>query len=114
MLHFAFEAAQATSILAAVFRMNCRSVPVIVAARLSFSLYLVHIFVQELYWAYRGTPSIGWIKGMSLPEMATIFIPASILIAWMLSLLVEYPFIRMYRKVGQTDAMPIPKSAQTA
>ncbi|TXD58855.1 acyltransferase [Ralstonia sp. TCR112] len=102
------------AILAAVYRMNCRSLPVIIIARLSFSLYLVHIFVQEVYWAYRDAPLLAWIKGMPLPGMAVMLIPFSSVLAWLLSFLVEYPFVRTYRKPLLKNKEAVGKSAQIA
>lgn len=94
-------------ILASVYRMNCSLMIIVILARLSFSLYLVHIFVQELYLAYREEPALGWIKGMSLAEIAVMFIPLSGALAWLLSFLVEYPFVRIYRKPTHIDARHI-------
>jgi peptidoglycan/LPS O-acetylase OafA/YrhL len=72
---------------------------IIVGARLSYGLYLLHIFVLEVSSPYGGT---GWLLALmtatSFQTRAVIVLMGCVVLSYLLSLLVEYPFIRMYHR----------------
>jgi peptidoglycan/LPS O-acetylase OafA/YrhL len=72
---------------------------IVVGARLSYGLYLLHIFVLEVASPSGGS---GWLLKLmaatSFQTQATIVLIGCVALSYLLSLLVEYPFIRLYRK----------------
>lgn len=72
---------------------------VIIGARLSYGIYLMHILVAELTSPIAGE---GWMMAIgdtfSFKARSAMIMFASIGLTYLLSLTVEYPFIRMYRK----------------
>lgn len=82
-----------------------RSRPIIIVARLSFALYLGHIFVHEILLAYPASAASRTIADLGLAGAAAKMI-ISLIFAWLMSLLVEYPFLRLYRApaAGAHDA----------
>jgi peptidoglycan/LPS O-acetylase OafA/YrhL len=72
---------------------------VIIGARLSYGLYLMHIFMLEVLSPNGGS---GWqadlMLATSFQARAAIILMGCVALAYLLSLTVEYPFIRMYRR----------------
>jgi peptidoglycan/LPS O-acetylase OafA/YrhL len=99
-------------ILAAIHKMRCRAVFIAVIARLSFVIYLGHIFLQELYGSYSGSSIllVQQLKSMTSAEGTLVFGVATLALSYLVSLLVEYPFIRLYRK----PAAPIEEAAESS
>lgn len=78
--------------LLSVYWWKIKSPVIILMARLSYPLYLGHILVLEVITKNRILPELSqW-------ERSSIFIIASIVFAYLLSLFVEYPFVRLYKK----------------
>jgi peptidoglycan/LPS O-acetylase OafA/YrhL len=80
---------------------NFTKVPriVVALARISYAIYLLHMVIIEILVYCLHQPVQGG---------ANLIVPLLLLIAgsYLLSLLVEYPFIRMYKK--PQDPLPIP------
>lgn len=78
---------------------------IIVGARLSYGLYLLHIFVLEVCSPQGNT---GWqlalMNATSFEARAAIVLMGCVVLSYLLSLVIEYPFIRMYRRPGKPDA----------
>ncbi|MEM6898474.1 MAG: acyltransferase [Pseudomonadota bacterium] len=64
-------------------------------ARLSYPLYLGHIFAAEISTHYRTSIDVNVFGHMHL--FNALFMLGCVAFAYLLSLLVEYPFIRVYR-----------------
>lgn len=88
-----------TSLLLACYRWPLRCVPVIVLARLSYPLYLIHIFYIEVTSPLQGAGFLAWLtRTFSFEGRAVISVFICVVLAYFASLLVEYPFIRLYKK----------------
>ena len=88
-------------VLVGVYKLRCRSIAVVIVARLSFSIYLFHALLQEIYGAYYGPvwpAAFEWLRYLGPVSFTFVFAAASFVVCYLVSLLVEYPFIRMYRK----------------
>jgi len=87
-------------ILTAVYKLRCRSKAIIIIARLAFGIYLGHIFLQEFYGAYHTSANllIQWVGRLSGLEIIVLYSIATFALSYAMSILVEYPFIRIYRK----------------
>lgn len=84
---------------------SIRSKAIIFVARLSYPLYLIHIFVQEFYGARAGSEWALWVVGILGETWRSILlILISVFLAYMISLLVEYPFVRLYKRRKETLA----------
>jgi peptidoglycan/LPS O-acetylase OafA/YrhL len=81
---------------------------VIIGARLSYGLYLMHILVLELTSPIAGE---GWMLAISditsFKTRGAIMLIASVVLTYFLSITVEYPFIRMYRKPKAAQENPL-------
>lgn len=90
-------------IILAAHNCRCGSKTIVVVARLSFAIYLGHIFLQELYGAYVTSDNflMSWLRNQVAWVSTTVFAVGTMAMSYALSLLVEYPFIRMYRKPVQ-------------
>lgn len=72
---------------------------VIFLARISYPLYLVHILFLEVVNPISGKGILLWLaEAFTIQGRAVVYILASIFLAYLVSLLVEYPFVRMYKK----------------
>ena len=85
-----------------------KSKVVIVLARLSYPLYLMHIFVWEVA---KRTPGLMEMaeKSIGIDLANLIMVGVSVVLSWLLSLFVEYPFIRIYKRsdaAGRLQPMP--------
>lgn len=90
-------------VLLGVYKLSCRSTLVVVVARMSFAIYLFHALLQEIYGAYFAQtwpPAFEWIKSLGSLDTTLLFVAATLVVCYLVSLLVEYPFIRMYRKAA--------------
>jgi len=81
------------------YQMPIRAKSVIVLARLSYSLYLVHVLFLEL--VRRAGDGQWWpmvADVISTPVRDILGMAGCVFLSYLLSLLVEYPFIRLYKK----------------
>lgn len=94
-------------IVVAVHCNRCKSKAIVVVARLSFAIYLGHIFLQELHVAYASsnTPIVSWLSGQTTVTSAAVIAAGTMVMSYAISLLVEYPMIRMYRKVPHASTV---------
>ncbi|WP_191575679.1 acyltransferase family protein [Achromobacter insolitus] len=92
-----FGAAGALALLA-VYWWPCRSKLVVFIARLSYPLYLVHLLVFQVIKRYRGTGFWAVIDShFGAFGVCTLMIGVSVVLAYAVSLLVEFPFLRAYK-----------------
>ncbi|WP_286937322.1 acyltransferase family protein [Achromobacter sp. UBA4530] len=92
-----FGAAGALALLA-VYWWPCRSKLVVFIARLSYPLYLVHLLVFQVVKRYRGTGFWAAIDShFGAFGVFTLMIGVSVVLAYAVSLLVEFPFLRAYK-----------------
>jgi peptidoglycan/LPS O-acetylase OafA/YrhL len=75
----------------AIANVNCQSMIITFLARISYSAYLAHIFVIEV-----ASP---FVPGTHVVQLLLLGI--SLVFAYVLSLCVEYPFIRLYKNKGR-------------
>ncbi|HHQ4463514.1 TPA: acyltransferase family protein [Aeromonas veronii] len=74
-------------------------IPVVVLARLSYPLYLVHILFLELSNPHGNEGLMLWmLNSFTFQGRAVVLMVVCILLAYLTSLFVEYPFIRIYKK----------------
>lgn len=85
------------SFILSIYRIQITSKIVIALARLSYPLYLMHIFLWEITML---TPGLMDASKERIGMHATylIIVMLSIVFSWLMSLTVEYPFIRIYKK----------------
>ncbi|WP_426783058.1 acyltransferase family protein [Pseudomonas atacamensis] len=94
--------------------LNIKSLPVIILARLSYPLYLVHIVLYETTDRYAAAGILKWmIDTFSQNGKSVIFIALAVVLSYLVSLLVEYPFIRLYKKPSLVN-IPKKNSAEMA
>ncbi len=89
-------AAGAASVLGFYWR-PVKSRVIIALARLSYPLYLMHILVAEVVMRPSRTLEIA-LKSMGPDAVNFLIVVASVVLSWLLSLTVEYPFIRIYKR----------------
>jgi peptidoglycan/LPS O-acetylase OafA/YrhL len=77
---------------------------VIALARLSYPLYLMHIFVIEVAMAIPDFMKTAE-KNIGLHATYLAFAALSIAFSWLLSLAIEYPFIRIYKKPAPANQL---------
>jgi peptidoglycan/LPS O-acetylase OafA/YrhL len=70
-------------------------------ANLSYSLYLMHAMVM-----------LGVGRQPHSSEFSIVFVVSSLVAGYLASALVEYPFLKMYKKPVQTDQPPIPRAVE--
>ncbi|MGY3996664.1 acyltransferase family protein [Aeromonas veronii] len=89
--------AMGAAFILSVYWVPIKSKMVIALARLSYPLYLMHIFIWEVAML---TPGLMDAAKESIGMHATylIIVMLSIVFSWLMSLTVEYPFIRIYKK----------------
>ncbi|PMX01076.1 hypothetical protein C1X59_12685 [Pseudomonas sp. FW215-R2] len=73
--------------------------PIVLLARLSYPLYLVHILFLEITNRYIGGGFLKWLADTFTEHgLSIIRIAICVFLSYLVSLLVEYPFIRMYKR----------------
>jgi peptidoglycan/LPS O-acetylase OafA/YrhL len=88
----------------AVINVQTRFIFVTFLARISYSLFLVHYYILELASYYLGYNRVAHIWLLAL----------SIFCAYLLSLLVEYPFIKRYKFISTPAQATLPKDVALA
>lgn len=90
------------SLLLSSFWWKFHVAPVVVLARLSYPLYLIHILFLELSSPFGNEGVMLWmLNSFTFQGRAVVLMVVCVLLAYLTSLLVEYPFIRIYKnKVG--------------
>lgn len=88
-----------TFLLLALYKYKFSFEPIILISRLSYVLYLSHIlFFIELVNSYGDRGLIFLLKStFSLQGRAVILITMSVIFSYILSLCIEYPFVRLYK-----------------
>lgn len=72
--------------------------PIVLLARLSYPLYLVHILFFEITNRYSEVGVLKWmLEAFTYQGRSIVLISVCIFLSYLVSLLVEYPFIRMYK-----------------
>jgi peptidoglycan/LPS O-acetylase OafA/YrhL len=69
---------------------------IIALARLSYPLYLMHILLEEVVKQASSLMELA-SKYMGINAINLIIMVLSIILSWLLSLTIEYPFIRIYK-----------------
>lgn len=93
-----FSLCGACLLLGLFWRVNPPS-PIIFLARISYPLYLVHILFLEVINPFGNEGILLWMsKTFTYQGRAVILIIASIFLSYLVSLLIEYPFVRLYKK----------------
>jgi peptidoglycan/LPS O-acetylase OafA/YrhL len=99
-----YLAASFALILAGCFGFKGKINQVTILARISYPLYLAHIFVGEVYSQFQAHLPESW-KTIDTGYQTLILIAVSLACAYIISLLVEYPFMRLrLRKAGTVSA----------
>lgn len=89
----------AMSLLLSSYWWKFHATPIVILARLSYPLYLVHILFLELTNPYGSQGILLWmLNSFTFQGRALLAIIACVLLTYLTSLLVEYPFIRIYKK----------------
>lgn len=99
-----YLAASFALILAGCFGFKGKIDKVTILARISYPLYLAHIFVGEVYAQFQAHLPTNW-KTIDTGYQTLILIAVSLACAYIISVLVEYPFMRFRsRKTGIVSA----------
>ncbi len=99
-------AAFSTALLLGIYWWPVRSLPIIFLARISYPLYLVHLLLLELTNPYGNVGILLWLtETITFYGRLFVLILLTIFISYLVSLIVEYPFVRMYkvRKESTTE-----------
>jgi len=85
-----------------------RFLPIVVLARLSYPLYLFHILFTVLLHRYFDEGVFALLERIfSEPGRDVVFIACTIAIAYLASLCIEYPFLRLYKRPrAEREAQP--------
>ena len=88
---------------------DVNAAPIIVLARLSYPLYLMHIFFLEVIGPYSDRGVLALLRDMfSLQGRYVILIFASVMLSYLTSLLIEYPFVRLYKRPKYEGRRTVP------
>lgn len=79
---------------------------IVILARLSYPVYLVHLMLPGKIWKSGGPEVLAWLDsggGVGL-RLATLY-TLTLMLSYLVSLCVEFPFVRLYRyRSSKTDA----------
>lgn len=91
-------AAMCTAFLMGSYWWPIHFLPIVVIARLSYAIYLVHILLMELVGPHANEGVLLWLtQEITIHGMRVVLILFSLFFAYLASLLVEYPFVRLYK-----------------
>jgi peptidoglycan/LPS O-acetylase OafA/YrhL len=81
-----------------IYWMPLQAKPIVLLARLSYPLYLVHIFFLEMTNRYSHVGILKWmLEAFTHHGRSVVLIAVCVFLSYLASLLVEYPFIRIYK-----------------